>query len=125
MKTKNFIHLFLISAVMAFSFLFFSCEKNENAKTIDLPAELAFASDELWAVFIEPYSPFYAQPDLLSNIEAHARRGDVIPLMGRRITANKELWYHFEKGWVPQNSVTLYTNRLKAQNAANALLNGE
>lgn len=125
MKTKKIAYLFLISVLLVFSSIFCSCEKTENTKPIDLPAELAFASDELWAVFTEPYSPFYAEPDLSSDIEAHARRGDVVPLTGRRISETKELWYHFEKGWVPQTSVTLYTNKLKAQNASNALLNGE
>ncbi len=125
MKTKKIAYLFIISAVLVFCGLFCGCEKNENTKTIELPEEFTFTSDELWAVFTEPYSPFYAEPDSLSDIEAHARRGDVVPLTGRRISPGKELWYHFEKGWVPQNSVTLYTNRLKAQNAAKALLNGE
>ena len=123
MKNKNI--CLLVFSLFVFCSMFFSCQRAENKKNIELPEELNFSSDELWAVFIEPYSPFYAEPSVLSDIEAHARRGDVVPLIGRKISEKKELWYNFEKGWVPQNSVTLYTNKLRANNASKALLNGE
>ena len=86
-----------------------------------MPKDDRVAYGEEWAVITDPYASFRNTTDFSAKITAHARRGDVLILESREIVAGgngNTVWYRFEQGWLPAESVAVYPNRLKAENAA-------
>ena len=111
------------------------CSKRE---TVDIHGEdaLALAPDIEWAVISEPYVAYRSGPGFDYHIAGHGRKGDVLQVNGRsyvryesvngegrnaKTTVGYTTWYKFSDGWLDQNSVTVYDNKLKAENAAKKL----
>lgn len=93
------------------------CTRKTEEVTITLPSDSVGISDE-WGVVTEPYTPFFSEPETSADIVSHARRGDVLLLTGKRIADDKRVWYCFEKGWMQADTVSLYSNKMKAERAA-------
>ena len=111
-----------VFAVCAFTAV--SCNYRAQPR-IDPDTEF-FRYGEEWAVVIEPYVVFKAEPSNEAAPLAYGRKGDVEKITGRahkRTTEQSTLWLHFDKGWLPQPSVRIEQTKLKARSAARALLN--
>ena len=109
--------LFLIAA-------FSSCQK-KTVETIvfDNTHPLALAPDVEWAVVTEPYAVFRAEDEWSSATTGHCRKGEILQVKGKSVDAEKENWYYFEGGWLPQNCVSIFSNRYKAQTVSDNLTN--
>ena len=113
------IFIFLISSVS-------SCKKN-STETINFDDShpLALAPDVEWAVVTEPYAVFRESDEWGGATAGHCRKGEILHVLGKSVDAQKENWYYFEGGWLPQNCVSIFSNRYKAQTVSNRLLSGE
>ena len=97
-------------------FSILSCTNKEPSQ-IDVSHTEYFASSPQWAVITEAYASYFTTPSKKSEINSYGREGEVISVEGIRIE-NRETWYKFEQGWLPQSSVTIYSNKLQATSAA-------
>ncbi len=104
-------------SVLLITASFQSCKQKKELEII-LPDSAEENAQDEWAVIQEPYAAFYEEPDEASGIAAHARLGDVLLVEGRKINDNKELWIKFSRGWIQNNVVVIYSNKLKAESAA-------
>ena len=101
-----------------------SCQK-KTAETIvfDNTHPLALAPDVEWAVVTEPYAVFRAEDEWTAATTGHCRKGEILQVKGKSVDADKENWYYFEGGWLPQNCVSIFSNRYKAQTVSDNLTN--
>jgi hypothetical protein len=77
-----------------------------------------------WAVISEPYATFRGGTDFSAPVSGYGRRGDVQKVIGHVIAsygAVRTVWYSFEKGWLPESSVVIYSNELRAKRASESL----
>lgn len=106
--------------LLLFSFLIIGCAKKDETEIIlDNSEPLALAPDVQWAVVSEPYAAFKESKDWSASVIGHCRKGDVLQVKGKSLDSKNEVWYYFEQGWLPSNSVLVYNNRLKAQKISN------
>ena len=101
-----------------------SCQK-KTAETIvfDNTHPLALAPDVEWAVVTEPYAVFRAEDEWTAATTGHCRKGEILQVKGKSVDAEKENWYYFEGGWLPQNCVSIFSNRYMAQTVSDNLTN--
>ena len=124
MKKNSFCKL-IFSFVFLTAF-FTSCGKTASEKIIfDNTHPLALAPDVEWAVVTEPYAVFRENNDWGAATGGHCRRGEILQVKGKSVDAAKENWYFFEGGWLPQNCVSIFSNRYKAQTVSDNLLSNE
>ena len=109
--------LLAVIAVILLSASFQSCKQKKELEIVLPDSEESSTQDE-WAVIQEPYAAFYDEPDENSGIAAHARLGDVLHVEGRRINDDRKLWIKFNHGWIQNEVVIIYSNKLKAESAA-------
>lgn len=102
--------------------LFQGCTQKKET-VIELPNSFKSPAIEDWAVIQEPYTAFYEEPSEFSGIASNARRGDVLKVEGRKIVDKKHIWLKFERGWIQDSVVIIYSNELKARKAAAVLEN--
>ena len=123
MKNKFFVSVFLIFTI---SIAFSSCHK-KTAETIvfDNTHPLALAPDVEWAVVTEPYAVFKEADEWGAATAGHCRKGEILQVKGKSVDADKENWYYFDGGWLPQNCVSIFSNRYKAETVSNNLLSSE
>ncbi len=112
-KKATLIFVFFIIITTFFS----GCFMKKTEEEIILPEDSLFHTNE-WAVVASPYTPFYKNPSENSEVEGYARRGDTLEVKGRQIINAKDLWYNFEKGWMPEKVLNVYSNQKKAERAA-------
>ena len=104
--------------LVTFLTLNFSCKKNNNEVIIlDESNPLALAPDITWAVIIEQYASFKEEKDWASGNSGHVRKGQILQVEGKALDTNGKIWYLFDEGWLPENSLKIYSNRLKAESA--------
>lgn len=110
-----------------FSALFLiSCEKKEEDVIVfDNSEPLSLAPDIEWAVVKDPYAAYKSEIGWESSVVGHSRKGDILQVKGKSIDSNKEVWYYFENGWLSENCLTIYSNRLKAQSVSQKLLSDD
>ena len=123
MKNKIFVSAFLIFTITA---ILSSCHK-KTAETIifDNSHPLALAPDVEWAVVTEPYAVFKEEDEWGATTAGHCRKGEILQVKGKSVDADKENWYYFDGGWLPQNCVSIFSNRYKAETVSNNLLSSE
>lgn len=113
---------FLLS--VACLIVFFSCNKAESLKDLDLPVDTAMNDANRFALIIDTYVSIRDVPgDEGINI-AHARKLDIFPVEGLEITKKDDeqiLWVNLGNGWVQRSSVQLYSTKEKALTAAKRL----
>lgn len=116
----------LISAVLIFilSSLIVSCKKKGTEEIVfDNTHPLALAPDVEWAVVTEPYAVFKETNEWGAATAGHCRKGEILQVKGKSVDAERENWYYFEGGWLPQSCVSIFSNRYKAQTVSNNLVN--
>lgn len=118
MTTKT--RLFFILTILI-SLIFISCEKKTEVIYFDESEPLALAPDIRWALITEPYAAFKDSLAWDSQINGYCRKGDILQIISRSEDKEDTSWYKFEQGWLPASSLTVYSNRMKAQTAAKDL----
>ena len=104
------------------------CQKNDDKSecvVFDESHPFAISPDVEWAVVIEPYAVFRDDDEWSAATAGHCRKGEILQVLGKSVDAAKENWYFFEGGWLPQNCVSIFSNRYKAQTVSNNLLSSE
>lgn len=101
-------------------FFTFGCKKDKEI-VFDNSDPLALALDVQWAVIVEPYAAFRKNTDWNSEVSGHCRKGDILQIKGNAIFNNKENWYFFDEGWLPESVLAVYSNKFKAQTAVGNL----
>ena len=120
---KSFILILIILCLTSF---FASCKK-KTAEVIvfDDSHPLALAPDVEWAVVTEPYAVFKESDEWGAATAGHCRKGEILQVKGKSVDADKENWYYFEGGWLPQSCVSIFSNRYKAETISKGLLSSE
>lgn len=116
---------FLCSALFCILiFSLFSCKKNGTI-VLDDSESLGLSPGIEWAMIQEPYAAFRKEPNFESPVSAHARRGEIMQVLGNRYVdtgsgknAHIVVWYLFEQGWLDESLVKVYDNKLKAMSVA-------
>jgi len=112
----------LIILLISLAFIISSCNKNkEEVILFDDTYPLALAPDVEWALITDPYAAYKASTDWNAEVTGHCRRGQILQVYAKAMDEEKQVWYKFEEGWLPQKCLKVYTNRYKAQTAAGEL----
>ncbi len=123
----------LFLAFISVPLFFSSCQKRvEQSIDFDIPGEepLAYLPGVEWAVVTDSVAALREDAGFENKVVHHARRGDVFVVTGKRLTSIKSsdgivrtvVWYGFDEGWLIEDSLSVYENRMNAQNAAAKLL---
>lgn len=112
MKLKFFIFLII------FSLSIFSCSKN-NEIVFDNSEPLALSPETKWAVVINPYVGFQKESSWDSVVINHARKGEILQVLGKSVNSENEIWYNFSQGWLNSSVIQIYSNRYKAEKSIN------
>lgn len=114
--------LFYLLIIFLSMFLCFSCKKNkEEVIVFDNEHPLSLAPDVEWALVTDPYAAYKESTDWNAEITGHCRRGEILMVYAKSKDKDKNIWYKFEEGWLPQRCLKIYANRYKAQTAAESL----
>src|SRR5574344_1932555 len=109
--------------VIIFCFLFISCSHKEEKEIVfDSNYTKNLSPDISWALITEPYVAFKENKSWNSTVMGHCRKGDIYQIIGKSVDETNSVWYYFDKGWLPQSSLSVYTNRYKAESASAVLI---
>ena len=117
-RVKNACVLGIVSCVLCCG----ACTKKTGL--IDLSTAPALPVNVQWAVIVDPYAIYRSEPSLSASSAGYGRRGDLQEITGKRIVTESKkqvIWYSFSSGWLPETSVQVHSNELKAQAAAQEL----
>ena len=115
---KSWVCILLIFCTLIIS----SCKKNkEEVIEFNESHPLSLAPDVEWALVTDPYAVYRSDLDWEAEITSHCRRGDILQVYAKSIDKQKTVWYQFEDGWLPETCLSIYSNRYKAQSAAENL----
>ena len=123
MKNK-IITIFAVSIIAA-AFFTGCAKKSSEVIVFDNSHPLALAPDVEWAVVTEPYAVFKETDEWGAATAGHCRKGEILQVLGKAVDAQKENWYYFEGGWLPQSCVSIFSNRYKAETISKGLLSSE
>lgn len=115
--SKGYFSLFCLVFFLCI-FCLSACSKRSNI--IDLSSAPLLPVDSQWGVITDPYAIYRSEPNLSANPAGYGRRGDLHEIKGQRIISeNKKqvIWYQFSAGWLPDTSIQVYSNELRAQAA--------
>ena len=105
--------------------LFPACHKNDELViSFDDSYPLALAPDVEWCVVTEPYVAYKKEADWGSTVTGHCRKGEILQILGKHPDSGGERWYYTDKGWLSEISISVYSNRYKAQKVSEELLAG-
>jgi hypothetical protein len=129
MSEKKTVRAVFAVAALALAVAPVSCGAEKKFPPIEPEADASVIENGAeWAMLLEPYAIFRVEPDIDAHSGMYGRRGDIEKITGRRIRITrasegtiKVVWYDFEKGWLPESSVAVFPNELKARNAAKTL----
>ena len=122
MKNK----ILLCSCFLILISVFPGCNKKSVENIVfDDSYPLALAPDVEWAVVTEPYAVYKEKNDWGAATTGHVRKGEILQIMGKAVDSKNENWYYFEGGWLSQTSISVFSNRYKAESVSKNLLNNE
>lgn len=99
--------------------IFISCSNKKYEEIVfDNSHPLALAPDVSWAVIKDPYAAYKTEPNWSADAKGHCRKGEILQVIGKSVDEKNDVWYSFENGWLPANSLSIFNNRYKAQTAA-------
>jgi hypothetical protein len=110
--------------LLTLSLLFFlaSCSLFKKETTlVDLSAfESGLEYGTQWAVINDPYATFRASYNFSEAVSGHGRRGDIEKVLGEVMGPKDDkgaiqMWFAFEKGWLPESSLLICSNLFKAR----------
>ncbi len=119
-KTKRTFVLIFFSLLVSLSLI--SCnKKKEEVIEFNETHPLSLAPDVEWALITDPYAAYRKDIEWNAEVTNHCRRGDILQVYAKSIDKQKTVWYKFEEGWLPETCLSIYSNRYKAQTAAENL----
>ena len=124
-KMKNKIITIFAVSIIAAAFFTGCAKKSSEVIVFDNSHPLALAPDVEWAVVTEPYAVFKETDEWGAATAGHCRKGEILQVLGKAVDAQKENWYFFEGGWLPQSCVSIFSNRYKAETVSKGLLSSE
>ncbi len=98
-----------------------SCAKRGTISDISLPLSTRISTEGRFAVVSEPYVSLRDIPGSSGITVAHARRGDILSVKGKRLVPDGKtvvVWLDLGSGWVVESSVKLYSSESRAMNAS-------
>jgi len=114
--------LYAVFFLVCMTVFFGSCSDRNKTVVLDDSEPLALAPDVSWAVVIDPYAAYRKDTVWDAEVIGHSRKGDILQVLGKSVVNSSENWYKFKAGWLPGSSVNIYNNRLRAQTAAEQLI---
>jgi hypothetical protein len=106
--------------------LFFaSCSGKRSLESIELPPTPVISETDRYGLILDPYISLRDQPGETGVTVAHARRGDIMAVLGKKLVSESgesEVWVNLESGWVNEQSIQLFSGKDKAENAASSLI---
>jgi hypothetical protein len=117
-KHKNF---WVLLSTLALILLFTSCSVFRKETPVDLSAfESGLEYGTRWAVINDPYATFRVSHDFAETVSGHGRRGDIEKVLGEVMVpkdagGGTQIWFSFEKGWLPESSLLICSNLFKAK----------
>ncbi len=122
---KNKIITAIAFTILMTAFLPGCAKKSEEKIVFDNSHPLALAPDVEWAVVTEPYAVFKETDEWGASSAGHCRKGEILQVIGKSVDADKQSWYYFDSGWLPQSCVSIFSNRYKAETVSKGLLSNE
>lgn len=113
--------LFLLLLILVAT-SFTGCSKTGREADLSISENLAVSHE--WCVITIPYAAFKEVPSEKAEVINHGRRSDIYEVIGKKYITEKNqtiLWYQSDKGWLPETSVIVYENQLKAQTASESM----
>ncbi|MDR3283595.1 MAG: hypothetical protein LBS97_00250 [Treponema sp.] len=102
--------------------LFAACTPKNADTLVDVSVfEKGLEYGVQWAVVSDPYATFRSASDFSAPVSGYGRRGDIQKVTGQVIVpgaSGSTVWYGFDKGWLPANSIIIYSNEIKARRAS-------
>jgi len=114
----------LIFSCFLMIFLLTSCNRKGQTIVFNESDAINLNPEYQWALVVSPYTACYQDCDYASVVATHFRKGEILQVIGQEtvmVDERRELWYAFDAGWIPALSLQIYSNRLKAENAAGKL----
>ncbi|MBQ0168119.1 MAG: hypothetical protein KBT02_13520 [Treponema sp.] len=112
----------VLTVLFVFILMLNGCTK--AGREADLSDSVNLAASNQWSVVSVPYAAFKSEPSESADVIDHGRRSDYYEIKGKKYVTDKKetiLWYQFEKGWLPESSVIVFDNQLKARTAAESM----
>ncbi len=112
---------------LLFLSLFLSCSPKRDISSISLDSSPVISREQRVALVVDPYIALRDKPGNDGITIAHARRGDVFIVSGKRIeeTAGiRVLWIDLGSGWVQDSSLRFYSSEARARAAGRSLKEG-
>lgn len=119
---KTFLSLFFI--VFSF-FSLISCSRKSSFIQFDNETPDAIKIGVQWVLLVSPYVSCHEEPDYSADVTEHLRRGEIRMCKGVRSVRTEDLiekWYLLEEGWVSESSVSVFQNKLKADEARKKMM---
>lgn len=110
--------LYIFFSICLCIFFLHACTGKDDSVFIDVSNTSNIATSSQWAVITEPYVAYRVRSLSTGDISAHGRVGDIIEVIGSDINISgktREVWYQFENGWLPETSISMQSNKLKAE----------
>lgn len=101
-----------------------SCQNRKSLSTLAFEDTPILSVDERIALVVDPYVSLRDIPGPGGITIAHARRGDIFTITGKRLLIdgqNRMLWFNLGEGWVLSTAVQLYSSRARAESASRLL----
>ena len=98
-----------------------SCGQKESLSRLALPESTRISTEGRFALVSDPYVSLRDIPGPAGITVSHARRGDVLPVKGRKLLSDGPsavVWLDLGTGWVIDSSVQLYSNKSRAMSAS-------
>ncbi len=101
-------------------------QKEPEPIVCDNTEPLALIPHVKWAVIKDSYSAFHAEANWESKVNSYCRSGEICRILGNRTTVNasgvSEVWLKVEKGWIPENAVSVCYNLYNAKSVSEKLM---
>lgn len=107
--------------------LFMSCTPKSDITTLELTTSPVISRENRVALVVDPYIALRDKPGDDGITIAHARRGDVFLVEGKRFeqtAGTRVLWIDLGTGWVRESSLLFYSSEARARAAGDMLMKG-
>jgi hypothetical protein len=107
--------------------LLMSCTRKSDITSLELTASPVISRENRVALVVDPYIALRDKPGDDGITIAHARRGDVFLVEGKRFeqtAGTRVLWIDLGTGWVRESSLQFYSSEARACAAGDMLMKG-
>lgn len=113
-----------IASLTVLVLLLASCAKEQTVAALSFDSSPVISREQRVALVVDPYIALRDQPGDTGITVAHARRGEVYLVRGKRIVetaGTRVVWVSLENGWVIENSLQFYSSEARARSAGKSL----